>query len=355
VVKINYKTGDIDLLPSSHEYLFTFKLPVRYDKDADSEQITEIFRTWTSEEEAALLFQVPAMAILQVHGMTFKKAILIIGPRNTGKTSYAVNLLTAFFGRDLISRVSLQSLIEDRFSVADLEGKILNVFDDLTAASIREVGVFKALTGSQYHDILKKGEQRYKGRLYAVHLYTANLIPYLKDYLLNDDAFFERWEIILFPTSFPHDINFQELIVSPKILSAFLNGVLKTMIDIRKNNIVRLSTATDVKDIWLEGSDPFKLQDFIRVNFDRDERIPDLQDELSKDEVTRAYEQYAKGTNLKILTKDILCQKLLHRGFFSKRPRTGDQRQHALVGYRWKPDATHRPLRKEGNITEIVG
>jgi phage/plasmid-associated DNA primase len=262
--------------------------------------------------------------------------------------------LTSFFGRDLISRVSLQSLIEDRFSIADLEGKVLNVFDDLTSASIREVGTFKALTGSQYHDILKKGQQRYKGRLYAVHVYTANLIPYLKDYLLNDDAFFERWEIILFPTAFPHDTGFQERMRAPKLLSSFLNGVLSSMVDIRKNNIIRLSTATDVRDIWLEGSDPFKLQDFIRANFDRDERIPDLQEEVNKDEVTRAYENFIKGTILKSMTKDLLCQKLLHRGFYSKRPRAGDQRQYVMVGYRWKENAPHRPIRKEGNISALV-
>ena len=349
VVQIDYATGERRLLDHSPGFRFTYMLPVMYDGCRDPSVVMDIFEEWTSEEEAPLLFQLPAMALLQAQGAVFKKSYLIIGPKDTGKTCYAVDLLTALFGEPVISRVALQSLMEDRFRTADLEGKILNVRDDLSALTIKEAGKYKELVGSQHHDIYRKGKQGYTGRVFCVHLYTANLIPDLRDTIHNDDAFFEKWEIIQFSRMFSKNETFRTGLLAAEILSAFLNGVLDTMVRIRKDNIVQLSTSEEVRDIWLVGSDPFHLAEFINRNLMRDDRDQKEREQLDKDELTEAYGTYAKrrdlhgGRELKPLIKDSLCKKLEHRGFFSTRPRVGDKRKYVLVGYGWLPTALDRP------------
>lgn len=347
VVVINYETGTWQLEPHDPKYLFTFKLPIKFNKDASPAKLEEVFKGWVSEEDVPLLYQLPAQALLQVQGSEFKKAYLLRGKKNTGKTTYAVHFLNRIFGEEFICRIPLQELTADRFALADLEGKILNAYDDLETMRLDEVGRFKAITGSQYHDILKKRQHRYRGRIYALMLFTSNDIPILKDTLEADSAFFERWEILTFITEYPPNDNFREEFLSEENISAALNKILEEMVRIKKDNLFRKSSADDIKEIWLKDSDTFGIIEFIGANFDPDvneKGEPIYQAELSKDEVTAAFRKFADERKKQSLDKVHLCPKLYNRGFVGRHARNGDKRQHVLTGFKWKEKAPHRVM-----------
>jgi phage/plasmid-associated DNA primase len=339
VIVIDYDRGTWHLEDHDPKFRFTYKLPIVFDELADPGPLDEVFRDWVSEEDVPLLYQLPAQALLQIQGNDFKKAYLIVGEKNTGKTTYAVYLLTAFFGAEFIARVPLQDLAMDRFSLADLEGMILNVYDDLSTLRLDEVGQFKALTGSQNHDILRKRQHRYRGRIYALNIFTCNGLPILNGTLHGDSAFFDRWEILQFTTKFPPDDAFRMALCSPRMLSSLLNRVLEKMIQIRRDNLLRKSTAEDIKEIWLKSSDPFHLQEFIYANFEGD-RAQVV--ELSKDEIHAAFRRFAEDHNWPVLDKDNLCKRLYNRGFYARYPRTGGKRAHVMTGFKWRTDAPNR-------------
>src|SRR5919112_1475927 len=118
--------------------------------------------------------------------------------------SALMHVLTKLHGEDNVSNTSLASLLKDRFSRKELEGKNVNIDMEMSRATIDGISVLKELTGSQPIRVEPKYLDAYTTRLWAKHFFSTNEMPEMKDYT---DAHYRREVIISFPNQFVDGVN----------------------------------------------------------------------------------------------------------------------------------------------------
>ena len=267
IVKINYTDGSIELLPHSPEHLFTYKLSVNYKPEVRNCKAIFLLKRMVDRENIKTLLQIPAQALLQMQtANSYKKAYLLQGEPHAGKTSY-LKLLYMLFGNEFTTAISLQQLCEDRFVGGNLEGKLLNIYDDLEDVALEVIDQFKTLTGDCRHGIERKYEVKYTGKVTAVHIFTCNYPPEYPEKVKRDTAFWTRWEYLKFPFAYPVNPNFYIEWYTEETLSSFFNLILSTMITIRQRGLLANSDIQEVMNNWSVNSDP--LYEFINYLFEQ--------------------------------------------------------------------------------------
>lgn len=186
--KINFKNGVLDLardtrglLPHSPDFGFRTVLPYEYDPDAKC----PVFRKWL---ENVMLGDKALMAVLQefmgyiVRGGDYKhhKALWLQGEGRNGKSTF-IDLLKALIGLGNFSTLSIKSLVGDKFSGSDLDGKIANFSEETSPGELQDSGPFKNLTGDGDISAQKKYGDVYSFRNRAKLVMTYNTMPDLKD------------------------------------------------------------------------------------------------------------------------------------------------------------------------------
>lgn len=342
VVRVDYVTGERTLEPHQPENLYTYRLPVAFDPEARTEEIDAVVASWVDEDARAILYQIPAQALLQatIAPKPYKKSYIIHGDANAAKSSY-LELLRRCFGDENTSRVALQRIGQDRFCLASMEGKLFNIYDDLDDVPMQNSTVLKTLTGFDMHDVERKGVDAYRARIFCVHVYTCNRPPETPERVQNDAAFWERWEYITFPNYFPVDPGWYDRVLTPENCSAFLNRVLDLAVEImRQGGLVIKSNAYDVRDRWKTNSDP--IYKFIQENMDRSET-----GHVHKQEMYDAFLAFAHtegvGESKIPLTLDMFAQAIFKYGFSPARVRIDKKRVYVFQGYVWKSSSQYKP------------
>jgi putative DNA primase/helicase len=256
IVKINYDDGTIKLLGHGPSHLFTYKLSVKYNPDVKNCFVIPLLKRMVDPSNIKTLIQIPAQALLQMQtGHAYKKAYLLQGEPHAGKTSY-LKLLYAIFGDDFTTSISLQHLCTDRFVGGNLEGKLLNIYDDLEDVALEVIDQFKTLTGDCRHGIERKYEVKYTGKVTAVHIFTCNYPPEYPEKVKRDAAFWTRWEYLKFPYEYGVNPNFYTEWYTEERLASFFNLILSAMITIRKRGLIANSDIQEVMLNWSTNSDP---------------------------------------------------------------------------------------------------
>ncbi len=342
VIRVDLAAGEIRLEPYSPGMRFTYRLPVVYDPEASPDHIDQVLRQWVEPGDVPLLYQIPAQAILHQIGRKkpYKKSYLLHGDQDAGKTTY-LELLYCAFGAENCAGVALQRIGTDRFYKGALEGKILNTYDDLGDVPFDNTGAFKALTGGFEHDIERKGRDSYKGRIFAVHVFTCNKPPTVDDRNKTDSAFWSRWEYLTFPNSFPRDPSFHERTFTQENVSGFFNRVLEAAIAIAQSGALLVdSSAYVVRDRWSYNSDP--LYRFIQGNLERDAKGA-----IPKDDLYDAYLkfcQYEEVDAAKIpASKDVFAKKIFGYDFGTSKQTVEGKRVQMFTGYTWQVSSQFKP------------
>lgn len=255
VVKINYDNGGVVLLQHGPEHRFTYKLNVYYDSDTPKDIAINLLSQWVDNPN--VLIQIPAQSILQMQlGHPYKKAYLLQGDPNAGKSSYLDFLKDYFFTKEFVSAIRLQQICNDRFAGGQMEGKLINVYDDLEDVPLDTIDAFKTLTGSCSHGIERKHRDGYTGKISAVHVFSCNYPPEYPPKVKRDTAFWDRWEYVIFPNAFPKDPTFYARVFTEELKSSFLNAILWAMFTIKKNGLLVVSDIETVMHNWSVNSDP---------------------------------------------------------------------------------------------------
>lgn len=261
VLEIDWDAGTVQLKRYSPIYLFKQKWPVVYDPTISPDRFhANVLSRYVDDESIDALYQIPAQAILQYCGYgPFKRSYIAEGPPNGGKTTYLMGWLNALFGDENISGVSLQMIAKDRFAKSDLNGSIINRYDDLSDIPLTDVGAFKALTGGFYHTIEEKHKNRYPGRITAVHVYSTNSPPTVPDQISYDPAFWVRWIYLRFNNVFEIDPSFVTREFTQDAISGSFNRVLEYMFRIRDaGRLIYEQDPSEVKSTWQAATNPFE-------------------------------------------------------------------------------------------------
>jgi putative DNA primase/helicase len=235
--RIKVKNGTLDvttrtLYPHSPQDLSLTVLPVNYDPKAKCPKFLSFLSQTMTPLESELLQEMIGFCLERYYN--YKKALLIVGPSNTGKTTL-LRVLIFFIGKDNVSSIPLHDLA-GRFDKAELFGKKANICDELSPQDMTHTNQFKGLTGSSQ----LKAENKFKNPFVFTSetklIFATNQTPKAPN--SNDDAFFERWLIIRMlnqfkgPNADPH--LFDKLTTSPE-----LSGILNWALDGRDRLIKR--------------------------------------------------------------------------------------------------------------------
>lgn len=228
---INLNNGLYDLQtdefkPHSPAVLSTIRIPVDYNPEAKCPNIDKFLSEVVSPEDKQLLIEWAGYCLIPDTRM--QKAVMLIGNGSNGKSVF-LELLTQFIGEENASSESLQDLDTNRFSVANLYGKLINVHPDLSRMKISEDSMFKNLCGGDRIRAERKFEGAFSFKNKARLIFAANNLPPVKDI---DYAFCRRWILIEFPNTFEGenvDIYLIDKLTTPGELSGLLNLALAAL------------------------------------------------------------------------------------------------------------------------------
>ncbi len=141
-----------------------------------------------------------------------KKAFLLYGESNSGK-SVLLNVISTICGENNVSNIPLQNLSKENY-VAELYGKLINIFSELPDKGIDDTGMFKALVSETDKIIARKLFKNPFSFYNKCKLFFAtNNLPEIKSVSTKDNtAFFNRLIIIPFKYSVPENLQDKDLV-----------------------------------------------------------------------------------------------------------------------------------------------
>ncbi|WP_167880898.1 phage/plasmid primase, P4 family [Methanococcoides sp. AM1] len=228
-----YDINNGQFIPHTPDVYSTIRIPVKYNPDADCPMVKKFMSEVVSEEDAQTLIEYSGYCLIP--DTKLQKALMLYGNGRNGKSIFLL-FLEDFIGEHNISGVSLQKLDKDKFSVARLFGKLVNISPDIPSHRIYSDSTFKMLVGGdKIH-----GEQKYKDSFEfentARLIFSANNLPPIED---GTYAYYRRWLLIPFPNTFDgkkEDKNLLQKLCTPEEMSGFLNLALEGLHRILKNN-----------------------------------------------------------------------------------------------------------------------
>lgn len=122
----------------------------------------------------------------------FGKAFMYVGMGSNGKSVF-LHAVERCLGPDIVSHASIHGIENNRFIPADLDGKLANIYNDISNEELNTTGTFKNLVTGDPIIAEKKNKQPFSLKNFAKMFFSANQIPIVYD---ESDGFFRRFMII---------------------------------------------------------------------------------------------------------------------------------------------------------------
>lgn len=185
---LNVITGE--LLPFTPYLYLTYYLHAKYDPTITTAPSKSVIEGIISQQETIDFFYEMCGYIFFHPTLNPPSIFMLYGPGNTGKSALA-NLIRTIMG-NTVAQIGLSQLTA-KFTVAELEGKRLNICGETGDASSRETHfdgeLLKRLTDGDTVLVERKGERPYYIRNTAKFLFVTNTPPDFGD---NSSGLFRR-------------------------------------------------------------------------------------------------------------------------------------------------------------------
>jgi len=229
---------------------------------------------------------------------TYKKATLLYGERDTGK-SMLQRLLQILFPKELQSTIKPSDWSNEQYTVR-LAGSRLNIAGDIPTSRVIEGDAFKSITGGDEFSgkaVYKEVQEGIRSR--AAHIFSANTLPAVSA----DDVFFSRWLIIYFQESISKERQIVDL--EKKIVADEISGLLWWAMEgaqrvVRNGGFYRTNTQERLITKW-------KTQANSALTFLADEDTINMSgnsnDYTRRSDLYRAYSTWCRDSNRKPFSK----------------------------------------------------
>ncbi|SEW20437.1 phage/plasmid primase, P4 family [Halobacterium jilantaiense] len=215
--------SDRELSDHDPEYNFLSRLGTEYDPDADCPRFKQFLDEVVSDETAKKKLQEFAGFTLMHWRLKWHKSLFIVGPRNSGKSTFA-DTIRALHGEDTVASLSPQEMTQ-RFGGAELYGKWVNIRNDIPASAVKKTGTFKEIIAGDPIKAERKGKDPFMFTPTAKHIFAANQLPDTEN---DDGAFYRRILLAAFPRTIPQDDRDGDL---DEKLESELPGILNWALD----------------------------------------------------------------------------------------------------------------------------
>lgn len=201
------------------------RLPVEYDATADCPRFEEYLQEVSRDEDIPKL-QEYAGYLLYHWGQPFKKSIVLVGPTDSGKSTFT-KVMREMLGHENVASETLYDLISTNWGTAQLFGKMANIRNELTSSELKRPERFKELTGGEEQiNAERKREKKFQFVVTQKFLFSTNDVPKIDG---ADPAFYNRWLFASFPNTIPKQEQDPDL--HTDIIENELSGVLNWALD----------------------------------------------------------------------------------------------------------------------------
>jgi len=334
---INLRNGILDietgeLLPHDPQLWFTSVIDIEYKPDAKCPNFLKFLSEVLPPESHPTIQELLGYALYR--SSYARRAFMFVGQGNNGK-SVLLDILTRFIGEENVSNKSLQDLENNRFSVARLLGKHLNISADLPQTPLGKSEVFRALTGGDRLEAERKHQDSFSFQPYCKLVFSTNKLPPVRDDEV--DAFFRRWLIVEFPYEFEDDPGKRKQILEACTTDAEKSGILNWALEGLKRLLETGKFTADegdsakIRDRWMRETNP--AYDFLTTHVERDPTGAIMKKNLWTRYLTWREEQGlppdGRQNEFSVLVQTMFRAK-------SMRVRISGERVYVWVGIRWK-------------------
>ena len=325
----NLITGEPE--PFNPEYKARSALPVTYNPDADCPTVKAFLTDIIPGNED---FMQEWFGYHLLKDYRYQRCVVLLGEGDNGKSTL-LNLITAFLGSDNVSGENLYRISTNRFSPAELNGKLANIAADIGPAELKHTGIIKMLTGGDLISAEKKNHQPFKFRNHAKLSFSCNQLPKTPDITL---AFYKRFIVIVFEKIIPPDKQDSQLLekmTTQEELSGLFNWAVEGLRRTRERGT--LNEPTDIltrKELYTMMSDPV-------IGFVNECILQTYGDEyIEKDDTRRVFVSWCRQKGV-IPIGDVQFYKALKDNLYLKETqiRVGDRRPRVYKGLSWTDQA----------------
>ncbi len=294
---------DLKLLPFDPKFYFKSKIPIKYEIGIIPKKILKFIEEVCYPEDLPTIQEWFGFCLYRRYFI--KKAMLLFGEKNTGKTVF-LNLLSKFLNTKNTAGISLQRIAsKDKFALSSLKDKYANIYDDLSAEDLSDAGGFKIATGGGYITAEYKFGDSFQFMNYAKNIFATNKIPNVKE--INDDAYYERWIPLCFDNQKPKEEqdNFLfEKITTEEEMSGLFNWALIGLHRLlEEGKFKNCKGSEEVKIIMQRQNNPL-------VAFVEECLSQENGNKVSKENMYRIYSKWCQDKKVPRLSKEQLGRNL---------------------------------------------
>lgn len=227
------------------------RLTPEYDPDAECPRFMQYLDEDVRDEDV-LKLQEYLGYMLHHWGQPFKKALLLIGPTDSGKSTFTRLVREFLGGEDNVASETLYDLISTRWGTAELFGQMANIRNELSSNELKRPERFKELTGGEEQiSAEKKGSDKFSFVVKSKFLFSTNEVPSIEG---ADPAFYNRWLFASFPHTLDEDEKDPDLIDDlidelPGILNWALEGYDRLL---KQDGFSNERTLDEKQSMWEE-------------------------------------------------------------------------------------------------------
>jgi P4 family phage/plasmid primase-like protien len=337
---INLRNGRLDwgtgeLQDHTPDVFTTVQLPIEYDPDATCPYFDAYLSTTLDVDVIRLAEEVLGWTLIP--DCRFEKAVMLTGEGENGKSVF-LDIGGDLLGEDNIAHVALQDLEENRFRVAELYGKLANVFADLDARGLQSSSMFKTLVTGDPITAERKHGHPFSFRNYAKLLFSANKLPPSRD---RTHAFYRRWLIIPFTRTFngkngnptpDKELRTKLRAELPGILNRAIRGLHRLVL---ANAFTEPQSVLEAKQAYIRAND--NVRTFVEECV-----MPNQTSPIVKKEFYQVYEKWCERYGERAMSqkalKDALKQAL--PSVTEWRDQRNPRAPWCWLGIEWSADAT---------------
>jgi putative DNA primase/helicase len=256
-----------------------------------------------------------------IPGNSAQKCFLLVGKGGAGKSVLLNVIGEILLGSENVSNVSWQALNE-KFKIAELVGKLANIFADLPTQNIDDTGIFKALVGEDSLTVERKFKNPFSFRNIAKLIFSCNNIP--NNYGDRSEGFYRRLIIIRFLQAVPEERRDPNLLDKIReeadgIFLYALEGLHRLMANQYRFGV----TQTNLDDLQRYREDNDSVLSFVR-----DRCMLDADKAVWSSEIYAAYKGYCEEEGMRPCGHNNFTQrvKLACPGVMSGHDSTGNRR-----------------------------
>lgn len=289
----------------SPEYHFLSRLGCEFDPNATAPRFRAFLNEVVPSDTERLKLQEYAGYTLMHWGLPYHKALFLVGPTASGKSTF-LDTINAMLGEDTVASLTPQQLTGERFAGAELYGKWANIRNDIPAATVKNTGEFKEIIGGDPMKAERKRKDPFRFEPTAKHLYAANELPATET---DDEAFYRRILLVPFPETIPKaerdkhlDDKLQDEL--PGVLNWAIEGLQRLM---NNGGFTGDRSPGRTQDTWQKWSDSVSRFKDAAIDEDGDEEIP-------KSKLYAAYLEYCRQEGIPSDTQHSLTRGLKKEG-----------------------------------------